>query len=62
MTTHFVNILTWHNFLRKVPDQTIYIDGFLLKLLIYLRTGKVVLKHSGLIFLLLIVGRKILCI
>jgi hypothetical protein len=50
MTYHFVNILTWKFFIRPIEGQKIYVDGFLLKLLIYLKTRETVEKRSGLNF------------
>lgn len=50
MTHHFVNILTWEYFIEKVGKRDINIDGFLLKVLIYVVTGLRVQKKSGLNF------------
>ena len=51
MTYHFVNILTWRYFLENhLVDRKIYIDGFLLKLAIYLVSKKWIQKRSGVNF------------
>ena len=50
MTYHFVNILTWKFFIKPLEGQKIFVDGFLLKLLIFIKTRKRVEKRSGLNF------------
>lgn len=51
MTYHFVNILTWKFFLNKcLNPRTLFVDGFLLQLLLLIVTGKIYPKKSGLIF------------
>lgn len=51
MTYHFVNILTWKYFLEnQSKDRKIYIDGFLLKLAIYVVSKKWIQKRSGVNF------------
>lgn len=51
MTYHFVNILTWKYFQENYSEsRKIYIDGFLLKLAIYILSKKWIQKTSGINF------------
>ena len=51
MTHHFVNILTWKYFQENYSEnRKIYVDGFLLKLAIYVVSKKWIQKTSGINF------------
>lgn len=51
MTHHFVNILTWKYFQENYSEnRKIYVDGFLLKLAIYVISKKWIQKTSGVNF------------